>query len=315
MKRAILFPGQGSQSVGMLAGFDAPIVQQTLAEASDALGWDLAAIVRDGPEDRLNDTRITQPAVLAASTALWRLLQERSGTGADALAGHSLGEYSALVAAQSLTFTDALRLVARRGELMQLHAPAGAGMTAVIGLDDAAVETLCADCPDGALYPVNYNAPGQVVVAGEVAALAWLDSHAKPAGARMVSRLAMSVPSHCPMLRDAAVAFADALDATDIRDPIIPVVHNIDAQPRSRASDIRSALSRQLCEPVRWTQTQQYLVDAGLTEAIECGPGKVLTGLAKRSMRGITCLPLATPEGMDAAVEHLSTADAQEKPA
>lgn len=298
MTTAVLFPGQGSQTVGMLDAFDDEIVKLTLAEASEALGYDMAELIAKDPDGRLDRTEYTQPAILSASIALWRVAVARHGLAPDHLAGHSLGEYSALVAADCLAFADALRLVAARGRFMQERAPEGAGMLAVIGLDDTAVETLCAECPDGMLWPANYNAPGQVVVAGKAATLEWLANEAKTQGARMVSRLAMSVPSHCPMLREAAEALAPMLEDTTIQAPARPVLHNIDAAARDTADAVRDALRRQLCEPVRWTGTQQALAEGGTTRFVECGPGKVLAGLAKRTVRDIPCQSLATPDGM-----------------
>ena len=299
MTTAVVFPGQGSQSVGMLKGFDQGIVHQTLEEASQALGWDMAALIAKGPEAQLNQTQYTQPAILAASIALWRLAVEQTALAPSVLAGHSLGEYSALVASGALGFADALRLVEARGRYMQMHAPEGSGMAAVLGMDDSAVEALCAQRPEGGLYPVNYNAPGQVVVAGRVDALAWLEAEGSKAGARKIARLAMSVPSHCVLLEAAADALTPELQAVTLSDPRIPVLHNVDAAPRSDSASVREALRRQLCEPVRWTQTQSALQAQGVTLLVECGPGKVLCGLAKRGMRGVKNVALGGDNGLD----------------
>lgn len=299
MTQAVVFPGQGSQSVGMLDDFPQAIVRATLDEASDALGWDVAALIHGGPAEQLDSTRYTQPAILAASVALWRLARDGGQLEPTVMAGHSLGEYSALVAAGSLTLGDAARLVEARGRAMQEHAPEGAGMVAVLGLDDNAVRTLCDQRPEGGLYPVNFNAPGQVVVAGRSEALDWLETNGKDAGARKLQRLAMSVPSHCPLLSGAADALAPLLDAIAIAAPTIPVLHNVDAQPRDDAEAVRNALRRQLCEAVRWTQTQGAMLDRGVSAVIECGPGKVLTGLAKRGMPGVPALSLGSAAGMD----------------
>lgn len=311
MTQAVIFPGQGSQQVGMLQDFDQPLVQRTLEEAGEALGWDLAALIADGPADQLERTENTQPAILAASIALWRLARERGLLQPAVLAGHSLGEYSALVAAEALDFADAVRLVAARGRAMQQHAPSGAGMVAVLGLADEAVAGLCAQRAQRDLFPVNYNAPGQVVVAGRAEALDWLEAQGGEAGAKKMQRLAMSVPSHCPLLADAAEAFAQALDAVTLRVPRIPVLHNIDTQMRDDAEAVREALRRQLCEPVRWTQTQQALLEQGVTQLVECGPGRVLCGLAKRGMKGVQAVSLGSNE----AFEHFAStlADASEE--
>lgn len=302
MTYAVLFPGQGSQSVGMLSAHSASQVSDTLREASQILGWDLETLVRQGPAEELNRTERTQPALLAASVALWRVWQAQNAPSPTALAGHSLGEYAALVAAGSLAFADALRLVELRGQLMQAAVPAGTGgMTALVGMDDAAVEALCARCPDGVLEAANFNAPGQVVVAGEIRALEWLDAHGKAAGARMVKRLAMSVPSHCSLMRGAAEQLAAALDKIEVRAPQIAVLHNLDAQPRSDAAGIRAALAAQLHRPVRWTQTVQALHAQGIGAFLECGPGKVLTGLNKRIVEGAASAALEDPSGLEQA--------------
>jgi [acyl-carrier-protein] S-malonyltransferase len=296
MKHALLFPGQGSQSVGMLGAIGAPQVAATFSEASTALGWDVAALVMSGPEAQLNRTEFTQPALLAAGIALWRVWRELGAPAPAALAGHSLGEYTALVAAGSLAFSDALQLVQLRGQLMQQAVPEGSGgMAAVIGLDDAGVEKLCAGFQGGVLEPVNYNAPGQVVVAGDRAGLEWLDANGKAAGARMVMRLPVSVPSHCSLMQTAADKLAERLAQVEIRTPSIPVHHNLDAAPRTKPDDIRAALHQQLFRPVRWTATIQMLADAGVGVFLECGPGKVLTGLTKRIAPKTKFLALEDP--------------------
>lgn len=310
MTYAMLFPGQGSQSVGMLQGLPFPEIRQTFQEASDALGWDLLGLVRDGPEAQLNQTACTQPALLAAGIALWRVWQAEEMPAPVALAGHSLGEYTALVAAGALRFDDALRLVALRGELMQGAVPEGeGGMMAVIGLDDAKVEALCATCPvDAVLSPVNYNAPGQVVVAGARTALDWLEAHGKAAGARMLVRLPVSVPSHCSLMEPAAARLAERLAETDIGPCNIPVIHNVDARPRNSATDVRAALAAQLYQPVRWTATIEHLRDSGVQRYIECGPGKVLAGLNKRIVKGVDVYALEEQGALDAARASVSAA-------
>lgn len=309
MTYAVLFPGQGSQSVGMLSGHADPIVRDTLQEASDLLGWDLLGLTQQGPVEELNRTERTQPALLAASVALWRLWRSRTPAVPAAMAGHSLGEYSALVAAESLAFADALRLVELRGQLMQAAVPPGVGgMTAVVGLEDPQIEALCAQWQGpGVLEPVNYNAPGQVVVAGHVAALDWLEAQAKPAGARMCVRLSMSVPSHCSLMREAAEKLYRYMDTVSIHVPVMPVLHNLDGQPRSDAAAIRLALREQLYRPVRWTQTIQGLGDRGSRLFLECGPGKVLAGLNKRILKEGQVVGLELPEGLDKAIGLMTT--------
>ncbi|NKF23135.1 ACP S-malonyltransferase [Solimonas marina] len=299
-KYVLLFPGQGSQSVGMLSGHSDPLIAQTFQEASDALGWDLAGLVREGPAESLNQTARTQPALLAAGIAVWRLWQAQDLPAPAALAGHSLGEYTALVAAGALDFADALRLVELRGQLMQAAVPEGVGgMAAVVGLDDAAVEAFCAEHPgEGVLEPANYNAPGQVVVAGNVPALEWLEANGKARGARMIVRLPMSVPSHCSLLRGAADKLAERLATTTIHTPAIEVRHNLDATSRGDAAAIRDALHQQLFRPVRWSMTIAQLRDAGIAQAFECGPGKVLSGLNKRIAKDLTSIALEDADGM-----------------
>ncbi|HEY0975585.1 MAG TPA: ACP S-malonyltransferase [Solimonas sp.] len=307
MTYAILFPGQGSQSVGMLGAHTAPVISETLQEASQVLGWDVAALMRDGPADEMNRTERTQPLLLAASTALWRLWQGQDMPAPTALAGHSLGEYSALVAAGALSFADALKLVELRGQLMQAAVPAGiGGMTALVGLDDVQVEALCGQWADargseGVLEPANYNAPGQVVVAGHVQALEWLEAGAKAAGARMAVRLSMSVPSHCSLLRPAAERLMLRLQETTFHAPVIPVLHNLDGSARDSADGIRRALCEQLYRPVRWTQTIRALGEGGHRRFLECGPGKVLCGLNKRILKEGEAVTLEAPEGVEKA--------------
>ncbi|HEX4896381.1 MAG TPA: ACP S-malonyltransferase [Solimonas sp.] len=303
MTYAMLFPGQGSQAVGMLASHTAPVVADTLREAGEVLGWDLSALIATGPAEELNRTERTQPALLACEIALWRLWQQQGLPPPAALAGHSLGEYAALVAAGSLGFHDALRLVELRGRLMQAAVPAGTGgMAAVIGLEDAQVEALCRSYTGGeVLEPVNYNAPGQVVVAGQSGALDWLAANGKAHGARMVMRLPVSVPSHCSLMREAAGQLAEALQSLHLHPPAIPVAHNLDATPRTEVDGIRQALREQLYRPVRWTQTIQGYGAAGIRTFVECGPGKVLGGLNKRILKESVSLALEDAEGLEKA--------------
>ncbi|SFF32492.1 [acyl-carrier-protein] S-malonyltransferase [Fontimonas thermophila] len=308
MKYAMLFPGQGSQSVGMLSAHNDPIVSQTFEEASDVLGWDLAALVREGPAEELNRTERTQPALLAADIAVWRLWQAQGLPQPAAVAGHSLGEYAALVAAQSLRFADGLRLVELRGRLMQTAVPHGeGGMAAVIGLDDAQVEALCQACPvDGVLEPANFNSPGQVVVAGQAAAIEWVLEHAKAHGARMVVRVPMSVPSHCSLLRDAAERLFAQMADIPFHTPVIPVFHNLDGSSGRDGAAIRVALREQLYRPVQWTRVIHALAGAGVSLFFECGPGKVLCGLNKRILKDAPAVPLEDPAGLDKARALLS---------
>lgn len=308
MKYAILFPGQGSQAVGMLSGLQAPEVAATFDEASAALGWDVRKLVQDGPVEELNKTERTQPALLAASIAVWRVWQTQNKPMPVAMAGHSLGEYSALVASGVLEFAEALRIVELRGQLMQAAVPAGTGgMVAVIGLDDEKVGELCKLYPGSeVLEPVNYNAPGQVVVAGQTAALEWLAANGKANGARMVMKLPVSVPSHCSLMRHAADQLAQRLAQAKFHLPVIPVLHNLDAQTRSEPDAIRQALKEQLYRPVRWTQTIQTLNAQGINLFLECGPGKVLCGLSKRISSDARNLPLEDSVGLQAALDSIS---------
>jgi len=286
---AFLFPGQGSQSVGMLAGLAAaePVVEATFAEASRALGYDLWNLCLAGPEERLNRTEITQPAMLAADIATWRAWLGQGGAHPEFMAGHSLGEYAALVAAGSLDFADAVRLVEERGRLMQSATPEGVGaMAAILGLDDEALQEICARAAGTEVVScANYNAPGQVVIAGHRGAVERACEAAREAGARRTVALAVSVPSHCALMRAAAERLAETLAATDLSAPRVPVVHNADVAAHPDAAAIRDALVRQLWQPVRWTATIRHLVGQGVDRFIECGPGKVLAGLNRRISR------------------------------
>ncbi len=302
-KTAFLFPGQGSQAVGMLAELAQARdeVAMTFADASDALGYDLWALCQSGPEDQLNRTEYTQPAMLAADIATWRVWEALDGPMPGALAGHSLGEYAALVAAGSLAFDDALRLVRRRGQLMQAAVPEGEGaMAAILGLEDAVLESLCEAQADGDVVScANYNAPGQVVIAGAREAVGRVCDAAKDAGARRALPLPVSVPSHCDLMRDAAEALAAELAAIDIAPPSIPVIHNADVGRHDTPDGIRAILARQLWQPVRWTATVQALVDAGYDRFAECGPGKVLAGLNRRISRPSTISALVSLEVLE----------------
>lgn len=288
---AIVFPGQGSQSVGMLAELASayPVVQATFAEASSVLDYDLWALTQNGPESDLNQTDRTQPAMLAAGVAVWRAWQQQGGAQPAFLAGHSLGEYTALVCSGSLAFTDAVGLVAERGRRMQAAVPAGIGaMAAILGLDDDQVRLACSNAEQGEVVSaVNFNSPGQVVIAGHKAAVDRACEQAKAMGAKRALPLAVSVPSHSSLMRPAAEAFAATLAATDIKRPQIPVIHNTDISAHQDANAIRAALVQQLYSPVCWVETIQYLATQGITRIVEAGPGKVLVGLNKRIDKNI----------------------------
>lgn len=291
MALAFVFPGQGSQSVGMLADLQPvnTIIHKTFAEASEVLGYDLWQLVQNGPEDELNDTRRTQPAMLTAGIAVWRLWQARDGAQPDYLAGHSLGEYTALVAAGALPFAGAVKLVEQRGEFMQSAVPVDSGaMAAILGLDDAQVAAVCEQAAgNGHVAPANFNAPGQVVIAGDREAVERAIEAARDAGAKRAVALPVSVPSHCELMRPAAEQLDTALASVDIQSPTIPVVHNADVSTHSDPAAIRTALVEQLYRPVRWVETIQILKDKGVQGVVECGPGKVLAGLGKRIDRSL----------------------------
>ncbi len=302
---AFLFPGQGSQAKGMLDAFaDHDVVSQTVAEASDALGYDMAALIGDDAEDKLGQTEFTQPALLTASTAMVRLWQQRGGPMPAHVAGHSLGEYSALVAAGTLKFADAVKLVAFRGCAMSEAVPAGVGkMAAILGLDDAVVETLCeqASSDDHSVWAANYNCPGQLVVAGHAQAVERLIEAAKAAGARRALPLAVSAPSHTPLMQPAADAMRDALAKIELSVPVCPVWGNVDAAPETDVAKICEKLLAQLVNPVRWTATVQQLSASGVQQAVEMGPGKVLAGAVRRIGRAMGVGKSRSPEQMDAA--------------
>ncbi|WP_144207038.1 ACP S-malonyltransferase [Shewanella donghaensis] len=283
---AFVFPGQGSQAVGMLADLavDYPIVTDTFAEASAVLGYDLWALVQDGPADTLNETDKTQPALLTASVALWRVIEASGSVKPSILAGHSLGEYSALVCGGIIDFKDAVKLVELRGQLMQQAVPAGTGaMYAVIGLDNDAIAKACEESANGAVVsPVNFNSPGQVVIAGEKEATERAAAACKAAGAKMAVALPVSVPSHCALMKPAADKLAIALESIQFNQPVISVINNVDVASPDNADSIKDALVRQLYCPVRWSETVELMASQGITDLAEIGPGKVLTGLSKR---------------------------------
>jgi [acyl-carrier-protein] S-malonyltransferase len=282
-----------------------PQVRETFAEASDALGRDLWELVSLGPSEALDKTENTQPVMLAAGIAVWRVWQAQGGPAPTVMAGHSLGEYAALVAADVLSFADGIRLAADRARFMQAAVPAGAGaMAALLGLTDAQVTAVCAEQARGAvLEAVNFNAPGQVVIAGETAAVERAVVAAKAAGAKRAVVLPVSVPSHCALMRPAAEALARRLGDLDLRLPKIAVLHNVDAAAADSVASLQARLYEQLFRPVRWVATVQAMTAAGVSLAIEFGPGKVLTGLNKRCDKNITTLPVCDPETLTAALE------------
>ncbi|GGW60164.1 ACP S-malonyltransferase [Alishewanella tabrizica] len=305
-KLAIVFPGQGSQSVGMLAELyqQFPIVQATFSEASAALGYDLWALVANGPESDLNETHRTQPALLTASVAVWRLWQQQNGAVPAYLAGHSLGEYSALVCAGVLSLADAVKLVEKRGQYMQQAVPAGVGaMSAIIGLDDAAIAKACEEAAQGEVVaPVNYNSPGQVVIAGHKAAVERAGEACKAAGAKRALPLPVSVPSHCALMLPAAEQLAIDLAALQFNDPAIPVINNVDVQRAADATAVKEALVRQLYSPVRWTETIEFFAAQGVTDVLELGAGKVLSGLIKRINKELATASINDAASLSAAL-------------
>jgi len=303
---AFVFPGQGSQSTGMLAGLAEAhaVVRASFEEASQGAGVDLWALAQQGPGDRLNQTEFTQPALLAAGIGVWRAWQEAGGAQPALLAGHSLGEYAALVSAGALSLEDGARLVRLRGQLMQDAAPAGTGaMAAVLGADDALVEEVCREASqDGIVVPANHNSPGQIVIGGHAAAVERALALLGERGVRKAVKLAVSVPSHTPLMREAANRLGEAMADVAWSEPSIPVVQNVDAEVHQGIQAIRDALVRQLYLPVQWTGCVQALAAAGATRIGECGPGKVLAGLVRRIDKGLDARALGAPEDFDAAL-------------
>jgi [acyl-carrier-protein] S-malonyltransferase len=306
---AFVFPGQGSQSLGMLAELATlhPIVRETFVEASEGAGADLWALAQQGPEEELNRTEFTQPALLAAGIAVWRAWQQQGGAEPSRLAGHSLGEYTALVAADALSLHDAAQLVRRRGQLMQEAAPAGVGaMAAVIGADDDVVQLACEDASNGEIVvPANYNSPGQIVIGGHAAAVDRALALLVERGVRKAVKLSVSVPSHTPLMRDAAARLGEAMAQLAWNEPRIPVVQNIDGQVHHGMSSIQDALMRQLYLPVQWTGCMQALAADGISRVFECGPGKVLAGLARRIDKSLDARAIGAPADFDAALQAL----------
>ena len=311
MTSAFVFPGQGSQSVGMLASFAAsdPVIQETFAEASTVLGYDMWQLVSQGPRESLNATEHTQPAMLVAGVATWRLWQKRGGALPALVCGHSLGEFSALVAAGSMRFTDAALLVRQRGEFMQQAVPVGIGaIAAVLGLEDQMIREACTEAAgEEVVEPVNFNSPGQVVIAGHAGAVTRALAACKSRGAKRAVLLPMSVPAHSSLMKPAAERFGERLATLHLRAPSIPFWSPVDSQAHSDPEDIRALLKRQLASPVQWTSLVRAVVNAGTTRFVECGPGKILTSLNRRIERRleIHCEALEDPESLEAALSHM----------
>ncbi len=306
---AFVFPGQGSQSLGMLSDWSGErILRDTFAEAGDVLGYDLWRLTQEGPQEDLDRTDRTQPALLTAGVALWRLWLERGGPAPGVMAGHSLGEYTALVCAGSLAFGEAVQLVADRGRYMQEAVAEGEGsMAAILGLDDDVVRQVCADAADGQVAaPVNFNAPGQVVIAGHRAAVERAVEGARQAGAKKVVPLAVSAPSHCELMRPAAERLAARLGGVEVAVPSIPVVHNVDVGVCPDTGCVRDCLVEQLANPVRWSETVLSLAERGISHLVECGPGKVLSGLTRRIDRKLQAGHLGDPAGFDKAFQEVA---------
>ena len=305
MSLGFVFPGQGAQFVGMLADLADryALVRERFDQAAEAIGLDLWRIASQGPETELAATAVTQPALLTASVALWDVWRGNDGPAPALVAGHSLGEYSALVCAGALDFADAVRLVHRRGQLMQEAVPRGQGaMAAVLGLDEAQVEAACSGA-QGLVSAANYNAPGQVVIAGEVGAVGQAVANCKASGARRAVMLEVSGPFHCALMAPAREQLAVALDAAGLRQPQIPLVRNVDAAVVATASEVRAGLLEQLAQPVRWTECVRRMAAEGVSRLVECGPGKVLTGLAKRIDRSLAAGSIGTLDGLAAELD------------
>ena len=305
-KLAFVFPGQGSQKVGMLSAMAERhgVIQDTYEESSQVLGYDLWQLVQQGPQDKLNLTERTQPMLLTAGVALWRLWQQLGGEQPAVLAGHSLGEFTALVCAQSLAFTDAVHLVQQRGAFMQAAVPVGVGaMAAIIGLADDAIDQACIEAAQGQVVAaVNYNSPGQVVIAGHAEAVARAVALCKDAGARRALPLPVSAPFHTDLMRPAGEQLAAAISAIELRAPQIPVVHNVNAKTESDPQKIRQLLVEQVYSPVQWVACVRTLLDQGVQCTVECGPGKVLSGLIRRIDKSLAVASLEEPESLDKAL-------------
>lgn len=311
---AVVFPGQGSQQVGMLQAHAEqwPAIRDTFSEASEALGYDLWQLIQDGPQERLNLTEFAQPALLTASVALWRVLQSTTGVQPGCMAGHSLGEWSALVCSGALAFTDAVRLVQLRGRYMQEAVPAGQGaMAAIIGLPDQQINDVCAQVAQGEVVAaVNFNSPGQVVIAGQQAAVDRAMAGCKEAGAKKVMPLAVSAPFHTSLMQPAADRLAADLAQVEFNTPATPVIHNVHAQPEEQPSAIKALIIQQISAPVQWVQCVQTMQACGVNQVVECGPGKVLTGLLKRIDKSLKGSATDDVAALEAVVQTLNSANA-----
>lgn len=307
---AFVFPGQGSQSMGMMSEMaeSFSIVKQTFEQASDSLGFDLWKLVQQGPVEDLNQTHNTQPAMLTAGVAMWRVWNEQSDIVPAWVAGHSLGEYTALVCANAIVFEDAVALVAERGRLMQEAVPAGIGaMAAIIGLEDHQVVKVCADnAGNEVVSAVNFNAPGQVVIAGHVEAVERAMAEAKEAGAKRALKLPVSVPSHCALMEPAAEKLAEILKGIDIQIPEMTLINNVDVASHTADDVIRNALKEQLFKPVRWVDSIKYMHEQGVIKFVECGPGKVLMGLNKRIAKDADHMTMYNPATLEKVLEQLN---------
>ncbi len=303
---AFVFPGQGSQHLGMLAELAAEhaIIQETFAEASEVLGYDLWALTQDGPEADLNQTDRTQPALLTAGVALWRLWLQQGGAKPALMAGHSLGEYTALVCAGAIEFKDAVNLVKLRGEFMQQAVPAGTGaMAAILGLADDAIQVACEAAAQGEVVsPVNFNCPGQVVIAGNKEAVERAIEGCKEAGAKRAIPLPVSVPSHCVLMKPAAEQMAEQLKSISVQMPGIPVIQNFTAKTAASADELIENLLAQLYSPVLWTNSVESMIAQGIESTVECGPGKVLSGLNKKVHRPLAVAAINEPAGLEKAL-------------
>ncbi|MBT8138930.1 MAG: ACP S-malonyltransferase [Gammaproteobacteria bacterium] len=305
---AFFFPGQGSQSVGMLSALAEafPQLKKTFADASAVLGYDLWALAQQGPQETLNLTERTQPLLLTSSVAMWRLWRELGGPLPAMMAGHSLGEYSALVCSEVLGFEDAVDLVRKRGQYMQTAVPVGAGaMAAVLGLDDDVIVAACAAACTGSevVEAVNFNSPGQVVIAGSAAAVDRASAALSDAGAKRVAKLPVSAPFHTSLMRPAAESLALDIDALAFSAPRVPIVHNVNAQPETNPTRIKALMIEQTASPVQWTRSVQFMVQQGIEKGYECGPGKVLAGLVRRVQRSLVVTPLDDADKFEALVQ------------
>lgn len=306
---AFVFPGQGSQKIGMLADLAAqyPVVVATFAEASEVLGYDLWELVQNGSQEEINLTERTQPLLLAASVAVWRVWQEKNGPQPALMAGHSLGEWSALVCAGVVAFKDAVKLVQQRGKFMQEAVPAGQGaMSAIIGLDDALIIEACKKAEQGEVVSaVNFNSPGQVVIAGSAAAVERAGALCKEAGAKRALPLPVSAPFHTSLMRPAADRLAEQINATEFKAPQVPVVHNVTAQTEQDPQKIKALMIEQIYSAVRWVECVNTMTAAGISLTVECGPGKVLSGLNKRINAELTTVSIEKPDEVESVLTQI----------